>query len=271
MHYCVLVHRSHCCLYFARSGLAHSHSFPFRPGLGESIAHPPQFGSSRQLEVVPALFWREKFWGSTVLPTHQSSELGMGMLMLTRARRCTCQSMVGAQLPSFQIGSFSSGPRSSLHHTIGTLPRSSYQHNSSTHLPVVSRSYLRQFHHRHQHQHQHLTSASSRLAGSQTPKSRGPRILSPCRSSPTSATTFYSFSSHNITIRRNFSGTPAAMTATKIDGTAIAKSIRERLHTEIEKTQKSNPRYKPSLKIIQGRQTVPHPLRYSADFLNYSG
>lgn len=51
---------------------------------------------------------------------------------------------------------------------------------------------------------------------------------------------------------RLFSSTPNAMTATKIDGTAIAKNIRERIHTEIEKTQKANPRYKPSLKIIQG-------------------
>jgi hypothetical protein len=42
------------------------------------------------------------------------------------------------------------------------------------------------------------------------------------------------------------------MTARKIDGTAIAKSIRERLHAEIEATQKVNPRFKPSLKIIQG-------------------
>ncbi|KAI9752380.1 MAG: hypothetical protein M4579_005651 [Chaenotheca gracillima] len=41
------------------------------------------------------------------------------------------------------------------------------------------------------------------------------------------------------------------MTATKIDGTAIAKSIRERLGAEIKKTQESNPRYKPSLTIIQ--------------------
>ncbi|KAI9740868.1 MAG: tetrahydrofolate synthase [Claussenomyces sp. TS43310] len=41
------------------------------------------------------------------------------------------------------------------------------------------------------------------------------------------------------------------MTATKIDGTAIAKGIRERLQAEIQKTQKINPRYKPSLKIIQ--------------------
>jgi methylenetetrahydrofolate dehydrogenase (NADP+)/methenyltetrahydrofolate cyclohydrolase/formyltetrahydrofolate synthetase len=42
------------------------------------------------------------------------------------------------------------------------------------------------------------------------------------------------------------------MTATKIDGTAIAKAIRERLHAEIEAAKKTNPRYKPSLKIIQG-------------------
>jgi methylenetetrahydrofolate dehydrogenase (NADP+)/methenyltetrahydrofolate cyclohydrolase/formyltetrahydrofolate synthetase len=42
------------------------------------------------------------------------------------------------------------------------------------------------------------------------------------------------------------------MTATKIDGTAIAKSMRERLGAEIKKKQESNPRYKPSLKIVQG-------------------
>ena len=36
-----------------------------------------------------------------------------------------------------------------------------------------------------------------------------------------------------------------------IDGTAIAKSIRERIHAQILEAQKLNPRYKPSLKIIQ--------------------
>ena len=41
------------------------------------------------------------------------------------------------------------------------------------------------------------------------------------------------------------------MVATKIDGTAIAKAIRERIHGEISKTQATNPRYKPSLTIIQ--------------------
>lgn len=42
------------------------------------------------------------------------------------------------------------------------------------------------------------------------------------------------------------------MAATKIDGTAIAKRIREGLHVEILERQKANPNYKPSLKIIQG-------------------
>lgn len=40
--------------------------------------------------------------------------------------------------------------------------------------------------------------------------------------------------------------------ATKIDGTAIAKGIREGLKTEIEQTQAVNPRFKPNLVIFQG-------------------
>ncbi|KAJ4185467.1 tetrahydrofolate synthase [Fusarium falciforme] len=51
--------------------------------------------------------------------------------------------------------------------------------------------------------------------------------------------------------RRNFSSTTATMVATKIDGTAIAKSIRERLCAEVAAKQKLNPRYQPCLKIIQ--------------------
>jgi hypothetical protein len=42
------------------------------------------------------------------------------------------------------------------------------------------------------------------------------------------------------------------MTATKIDGTAIARSIREKLGAKIRERQGANPRYKPSLKIVQG-------------------
>jgi hypothetical protein len=56
----------------------------------------------------------------------------------------------------------------------------------------------------------------------------------------------------NFTQRRPFSYTNITMTAQKLDGTAIAKSIREKLNAEILEKQKSNPRYKPSLVIIQG-------------------
>lgn len=45
-----------------------------------------------------------------------------------------------------------------------------------------------------------------------------------------------------------------AMAGSKIDGNAIAKGIREKLNAQIQKTQQSNPRYKPSLVIIQGLQ-----------------
>lgn len=41
------------------------------------------------------------------------------------------------------------------------------------------------------------------------------------------------------------------MAGTKIDGTAVAKGVRERLNAQIRDTQKSNPRYKPSLVILQ--------------------
>jgi methylenetetrahydrofolate dehydrogenase (NADP+)/methenyltetrahydrofolate cyclohydrolase/formyltetrahydrofolate synthetase len=42
------------------------------------------------------------------------------------------------------------------------------------------------------------------------------------------------------------------MVARKLDGTAIAKAIRERLGSEIAERQKLNARYKPCLKIVQG-------------------
>jgi 5,10-methylene-tetrahydrofolate dehydrogenase/methenyl tetrahydrofolate cyclohydrolase len=45
------------------------------------------------------------------------------------------------------------------------------------------------------------------------------------------------------------------MAGIKIDGTAIAKEIREKLHAQIDEQLKTNPRYHPSLKIIQGEKT----------------
>jgi len=55
-----------------------------------------------------------------------------------------------------------------------------------------------------------------------------------------------------VNATRQFTGTAFRMTATKIDGTAIAKSIRERLGAKIKERQSANSRYKPSLKIVQG-------------------
>ena len=57
----------------------------------------------------------------------------------------------------------------------------------------------------------------------------------------------------NFGFRRAFHTTHAtAMVAQRLDGTAIAKEIREKIGAEILEKQKVNPRYKPSLKIIQG-------------------
>ncbi len=42
------------------------------------------------------------------------------------------------------------------------------------------------------------------------------------------------------------------MAAAKIDGTAIARKVRERLQAEIAEKKAINPRFQPCLKIIQG-------------------
>ena len=56
----------------------------------------------------------------------------------------------------------------------------------------------------------------------------------------------------STTVLRAFSSSAAVMAATKIDGTAIARKVRERLHAEIAEKKSINPRFQPSLKIIQG-------------------
>lgn len=61
--------------------------------------------------------------------------------------------------------------------------------------------------------------------------------------------------SYNNTItssHRSFTSSAANMVAEKIDGNAIAKEIREGLHAQIDEKRRSNPRFNPSLKIIQG-------------------
>jgi methylenetetrahydrofolate dehydrogenase (NADP+)/methenyltetrahydrofolate cyclohydrolase/formyltetrahydrofolate synthetase len=42
--------------------------------------------------------------------------------------------------------------------------------------------------------------------------------------------------------------------ATRIDGTAIAKAIREKINADIHHKQETDPKYKPSLVIVQGRR-----------------
>lgn len=59
-----------------------------------------------------------------------------------------------------------------------------------------------------------------------------------------------------VSDRRLFSS--SRMTAQKIDGTAIAKAIRERLGQKIQERQAGNPRYRPSLKIVQGEAQHCH-------------
>lgn len=51
--------------------------------------------------------------------------------------------------------------------------------------------------------------------------------------------------------KRAFSGSAKTMAAERIDGTAIAKAIRDRINSDIKRTQETNPRYKPSLTIVQ--------------------
>lgn len=51
---------------------------------------------------------------------------------------------------------------------------------------------------------------------------------------------------------RLFSSSPAIMAAERIDGNAIAKEIRAKLHEEINERQKTNSRFVPALTIVQG-------------------
>lgn len=55
---------------------------------------------------------------------------------------------------------------------------------------------------------------------------------------------------------RGFSISAANMTGSKIDGTAIAKDIREKLKNEIAELQTKNPRFKPNLIIYQGMSDI---------------
>ncbi|WPH01218.1 c-1-tetrahydrofolate synthase, mitochondrial [Acrodontium crateriforme] len=113
-------------------------------------------------------------------------------------------------------------------------------------------------------------SASARLGlfrANLLPRGRlRPSFPTPARLSPSSIKAIHSLSlarpaastdcrahqpQSSRTAARFFSSSPAAMTATKIDGNAIAQKIRSGIADEIVQKQASNPRYKPSLVIIQ--------------------
>ena len=92
-----------------------------------------------------------------------------------------------------------------------------------------------------------------RLGGS----SRGvlTRSVSGIPSPPTKLTSSYSayFTAPKVLQARTFSYTRLVMVAQKINGTAIALSIRERLNHEIADKQAKSERFKPALTIIQGQ------------------
>ncbi len=69
---------------------------------------------------------------------------------------------------------------------------------------------------------------------------------------------------------RSFSGASRKMTAEKIDGTAIAKDIRTKIQAEIKQKQETNPRYKPSLTIVQGIEGHTSPRDWTCANLRLS-
>ena len=79
------------------------------------------------------------------------------------------------------------------------------------------------------------------------PPLRGPQSLLPVRPRRTTLTCRCA-----AQYARFFRSCTSVMAAQTIDGTAIAKSVRQRLHAEIQKAQQLNPRFKPTLRIIQG-------------------
>ncbi|KAI6248331.1 C-1-tetrahydrofolate synthase, cytoplasmic [Erysiphe necator] len=80
--------------------------------------------------------------------------------------------------------------------------------------------------------------------------------LGPCEPSAVKISSLSSSFPHNkslapLQISRDFSSKTTKMTAEIIDGTAIAKKIREKIHAEIEAFRNANHSFKPSLKILQ--------------------
>lgn len=82
---------------------------------------------------------------------------------------------------------------------------------------------------------------------------------------PLSLSSVSSFSSlstlHSLAASANpTTPAPSTMPGQKIDGTAIAKGIREEIKNEIVRIQEVNPRFKPCLTIIQGVNVLVHDI-----------
>lgn len=71
---------------------------------------------------------------------------------------------------------------------------------------------------------------------------------------PSSSSTQFSVRRGSLVVSRSrtFSVSVTNMAGSKIDGTAIAKDIREKLKSEIAAIQAKNPRFRPNLVIYQG-------------------
>jgi hypothetical protein len=116
--------------------------------------------------------------------------------------------------------------------------------------------------------HDYYTTTTRPSPALLTPRKTGPRVIVPVRishsitrsianssSSPPRNPNLFQVSSsvlHTPSLLRSFSTSLSTMAAIKLDGTAIAKSIREKLAAEVVEKQKLNPQYQPCLKIIQG-------------------
>jgi hypothetical protein len=147
----------------------------------------------------------------------------------------------------------------------GRLPALAPQ--SGSQKPCISSDYSTQPSLLPAHAYDYYTITARSSPALLTPPKTGPHVFVPARvsnynansSSPSLLTlrnlnVFQVQSSlfHQPASLRSFSMSTSTMTAIKLDGTAIAKSIREKLAAEVVEKQKLNPQYQPCLKIIQG-------------------
>ncbi|KAF2399594.1 FTHFS-domain-containing protein [Trichodelitschia bisporula] len=82
-------------------------------------------------------------------------------------------------------------------------------------------------------------------------RTRWPRTPQSGRSQLKASSTLRSSKTYSTLPPVKSKSTATMSAAQKIDGTAIAKDIREKIHAHIGQKQQTNPRYKPSLVIIQ--------------------